>query len=476
MDVDIERLRSIVGDENVSDRAFDLYVYSSDASVHQAKPDVVVRPGTTEEVQDIVRYANEKKIPIVPRGAGSGMSGHTVPIDGGIVLDMKRMDRIMDIKPEDVLVRVEAGVVNDDLNKALKPFGVFFPPTPSSGNICTIGGMIGTNASGNRAVKYGATRDSIMGMKVVMANGEALDLGSNTIVESAGYQLHRLIVGSEGTLGIVTEATLRLAPLPKFRMIGVVNFDRLEDAGNAISAIAASGVKPSMLELMDHVAIKAVNTALDMGLPDVEAIVMFECNGMAKDEVDRDMERVQEIFKEHNGSGIEVSDDPKEMARIYAGRKKLFPSLSRYKEGLVSTSLADDMAVPISQIAATIQKIHEIAENNGIIMSAYGHAGSGLIHTKILIDPSQQSQWDASAKAVDEVYKFIREVGGTTSGEHGIALSKAPAWKEEKADQLETMRAIKKALDPNNILNPHKLQDAPDDWVTATDLRYKVRG
>jgi len=474
MNVDIEKLGSIVGEENVSDREADLYVYSSDASVHQARPNVVVRPGSTEEVQDIMRYANANKVPVVPRGAGSGMSGHAVPIDGGIVLDMKRMNRILDIRPEDVLVRVEAGVVNDDLNRALKPHGVFFPPTPSSGNICTIGGMIGTNASGNRAVKYGATRDSVMGLKVVMANGDVLNMGSNTRVESAGYQLHRLIVGSEGTLGIVTEATLLLSPLPKFRAIGVVNFDALEDAGNAISAIAASGVKPSMMELMDDVAIKAVNTALDMGLPDVAAIVMFECNGMAKEEVDRDMERVQEIFREHNGSGIEVSDDPAEMARIYAGRKKLFPSLSRYKEGLTSTSLADDMAVPVSRIAETVKKIHEIAERNGIIMSAYGHAGSGLIHTKILMDTSRKSQWEGAAQAVDELYAFIREVGGTTSGEHGIALSKAPAWKVEKADQLEVMRAIKHALDPNNILNPHKLMDAPDDWVTATALRYRI--
>ncbi|HID74205.1 MAG TPA: FAD-binding protein [Thermoplasmata archaeon] len=476
MDIDIEKLRAIVGDENVSDRIVDLYVYSSDASVHQSMPSMVLRPGSTEEVQRIMRYANEHRIPVVPRGAGSGMGGHAVPVDGGIVLDMKRMDRILDIRPEDMLCRVETGVVNDDLNRALRPHGVFFPPTPSSGNICTIGGMIGTNASGNRAVKYGATRDAVLGLKVVLANGDAVELGTSTRVESSGYQLHRLIVGSEGTLAVVTEATLLLAPLPTHRSIGVVNFDTLEDAGRAISAIVAGGLRPSMMELMDDVAITAVNRALGLGLPDVAAIVMFECNGMSSEEVDREMRRAAEIFREHGGHGIETSDDPEEMARIYAGRKNLFPSLSRYREGLVSTSLADDLAVPISRIAETVEKVHEVAERHGVVMSAYGHCGSGLIHTKVLMDPTRAEQWVAAKRAVDELYAFVRSVGGTTSGEHGIGLSKAPMWKLEKADHLELMRAVKRALDPNGILNPHKLMDAPDDWTTATPLRYRVRG
>ena len=476
MNIDIKHLRSIVGAQNVTDEIADLYVYASDASVHQSMPSVVVRPESIEHVQSIMRYANENKIPVTPRGAGSGMSGHAVPVDHGIVLDMKAMNHILEIKPEDVLCTVEPGVINDDLNRALKSHGLFFPPTPSSGNIATIGGMIGTNASGNRAVKYGATRDSVMGMKVVLANGDLVTLGTRTRVESSGYQLARLMVSSEGTLGIIVEATLLLAPIPKFRAMGVANFDDLMDAGHAISSTIASGIKPSMMELMDKVAITAVNNALDMGLPDVEAIVIFEANGMVKEAVNYDIENITRICEENNGQGIKVSDDPKEMARIYAGRKKLFPSLSRFGEGLVSTSLADDMAVPVSKIAETVHEIHTIAEKNGIIMSAYGHCGSGLIHTKILMDPSKESQWKGAKSAIKEVYKFVHSVGGTTSGEHGIALSKAPSWKEEKKDSLELMRTIKKALDPNNILNPHKLMDAPDDWTTATQLRYQIRG
>lgn len=475
MNIDIEHLKSLVGPENVTDEIADLYVYASDASVHQSMPTVVVRPMTTEHVQNILRYANENLIPVTARGAGSGMSGHSVPIDAGIVLDMKGMRKIIDIRPEDSICIVEPGVINDVLNAELKQYGLFFPPTPSSGNIATIGGMIGTNASGNRAVKYGATRDSVLGMKVVLANGDLVTLGSYTRVTSAGYQLDRLMVSSEGTLGIVVEATLLLSPIPKFRAMGVAHFDRLRDAGNAISSIVAAGIKPSMLELMDDVAIIAVNKALDMGLPNVAAIVIFEANGMVKESVDYDIITIRAICEEHNGKDIEVSDDPKEMARIYAGRKKLFPSLSRYGAGLVSTSLADDMAVPVSKIADCVEKIHEIAEKNGLIMSAYGHCGSGLIHTKILMDPSRDDQWQGAKKAIEEVYEYVQSLGGTTSGEHGIAISKAPAWKKEKADSLELMRAIKHALDPNNILNPHKLQDAPDDWTTATKLRYMIR-
>jgi glycolate oxidase len=474
MKIDSKVLKEIVGDANYTDEIADRYVYASDASVHQSLPTCIVRPGSTEEVQKIMRYANKQKIPVVPRGAGSAMSGHSVPIDGGIVLDMKRMNRIIEMRPEDVLCKVEPGVINDELNRTLKPYGFFFPPTPSSGMICTIGGMIGTNASGNRSVKYGATRDAVMGLKVVLANGDLVTLGSNTRVDSSGYQLAKLIVGSEGTLGIVVEATLQISPLPKYRSMGVANFATLEDAGRMISQTIAAGIVPSMLELMDNVAITAVNNAQNLGLPDVAALVIFECNGMVKEAIEYEMNQIKCICEKNKGTGVTVSDDPKEMARIYEGRQKLFPSLSRFGEGLVSTALADDMAVPMSKIADTVHEIHEIAKRHNIVMSAYGHCGAGLIHTKIMMDTSKKSQWEDAKKAVKEVYEYVHSIGGTTSGEHGIGFSKAPAWKQEKKDSLAMMKAIKKALDPNNILNPHKLMDAPDDWLSATPLRYQV--
>jgi glycolate oxidase len=474
MNIDKEKLKKIVGENNFSDNMADLYVYASDASVHHALPTVIVIPKTIEEVQEIMRYADKEKIPVIARGAGSGTSGHTVPIDGGIILDMKKMNRILEIRPEDMLVKVEPGVVDDDLNRALKPLGLFYPPAPASSRIATIGGEIAANASGVRSVKYGATRDYVYGMKVVLANGDLVNLGSNTKVHSSGYQLERLIVGSEGTLGIVVEATMGIRPLPKFRCLAVANFDKLEHAGNAISDIISSGSNPSMLELMDKVGIIAVNKAMDLGLKEVGAIILFEADGNVKEAVDFEIDKMKNICIKHDGTDIKKSYDLEERTKLFSGRKKLFAALSRYKEGIICTDLADDMGVPNSKIAEAAEKIHEIAKKNNVIMAVYGHCGSGVIHTKIMLDSHKKSQWKDAEKVVEELYDYIDSIGGVTSAEHGIGLSKAPAWKKARSDILPMMKKVKQALDPNNILNPHKLMDAPDDWVRATNLRYRV--
>jgi len=473
--LDFQQLVDIVGAENVRDDPADRLVYGSDSSVHESSAWVVVRPITVEHVQKIIVFANSNKIPVVARGSGSGMSGQAVPISGGIVMDLKRLNRILEINLEDCYVTVEAGVVDDDLNRALKPYGIMYPVAPASSRVATIGGEIANNASGVRSVKYGAVRDSILGMKVVMANGALVSLGCKTRVEASGYQLDRLMVGSEGTLGIIVEATLKFVPIPKFRCMGVANFNDLEDAGKTIAAIMASGTQPSLLELMDNVAITAVNKTMDLGLPDVEAILMFEADGMVKEAVEFEINKMKKICTENLGTGIATSYDPKERTKLFAGRKKLFPALSQYMEQCSCTSLADDMAVPYSKMAETAKKIHEIAKRNNVIMTAYGHCGSGCMHTKILMDTTDQKQWYNAKQAVKEIYEFVVSVGGTTSAEHGIGLSKAPAFKIEKHDSIPFMHAIKMALDPNNILNPNKLMDAPDDWVTATKLRYNIK-
>jgi glycolate oxidase len=364
--------------------------------------------------------------------------------------------------------------VDDDLNRALKPYGVFYPPTPASSVVATIGGEIANNASGTRSVKYGAARDAVLAMKVVMANGDCLSLGANTRVAASGYPLEKLLIGSEGTLAIIVEATLRFVPIPKLRCMGIAKFNLLSDAGHAISEIMGSGCQPSMLELIDKIAIIAANKAEKLGLPEVDAILLFEADGMVKESVDPEVQKFQSICEKHNGFGFEYSYEEKERARIWAGRSKLFPSLSKYDERLASTSLADDMAVPFSKMAETADKIHEVAERHGLVMTAYGHCGAGCMHTKILMDTDSAGQWEAARAAVAEIYDFVRSVGGTTSAEHGIGLSKAAAFKKEKAASLELMRAIKKAFDPNNILNPGKLMDGPDDWVAETQLRYQT--
>ncbi|THB78391.1 MAG: FAD-binding protein [Desulfobacteraceae bacterium] len=472
--IDEPRLRDIVGENNIKSDPSDLYVYGSDSSVHQSMPWVVVRPETTEQVQKIMQYANAEIIPVVTRGGGSGMCGQAVPAEGGIILDMKRMNKILEINMPDVYCRVEPGVVDDDLNLALKPYGVFYPPTPASSRIATIGGEIGNNASGVRSVKYGATRDAVMGMKVVLPNGDLVSMGAHTRVEASGYQLHKLMVGSEGTLGVVVEAILRFVPIPEYRCLGIANFDSLKDAGEAVGAIMGSGANPSMLELVDSVAIQAVNKTMNLGLPEVAAALMFEADGMVKEAVDYEIHKMEALCKKCRGKDIQYSYDPKERAKIFMGRKKLFPALSKYDDSLASTSLADDMAVPYSKMADLAGKIHEVAKKNNIIMTAYGHCGSGCMHTKILMDTDRQDQWDSARKAITEIYEFVHSVNGTTSAEHGIGLSKAEAFKAEKADSIALMSMIKKGIDPNNILNPGKLMQAPDNWVTATDLRYSV--
>ena len=472
--IDLLKLKDIVGENNVKSDPADLYIYGSDSSVHSALPWVIARPENTEHVQKIVKFANKNKIPIIPRGGGSGMCGQTVPIHGGITLDMKQMNRILEINMPDVYCRVEPGVVDDDLNMALKPYGVFFPPTPASSRIATIGGEIGNNASGVRSVKYGATRDAVLGMKVVLPTGELVDFGAHTRVEASGYQMHKLIVGSEGTLGIVVEATLKFVPIPEFRCLGVANFDSIRDAGKAVGDIMASGASPSMLELVDSIAIKAVNKTMNLGLAEVDAALLYEADGMVTEAVDYEIKKMQEICKKNNGKDLKASYDPAERAKIFLGRKKLFPALSRYDDALASTSLADDMAVPYSKMADMAAKIHEVAKKNNIVMTAYGHCGSGCMHTKILMDTNRKDQWASAKKAITEIYEYVRSVNGTTSAEHGIGLSKAESFKIEKANSLHTLTKIKKALDPNNILNPGKMMQAPEDWVTATDLRYSV--
>lgn len=473
--VDVNLLRELVGTENVRDSEADLYAYGIDASVYSAKPSAVVKPDKSEHVKKILEYANSNHIPVIPRGSGSAMCGQTIPINGGIILDMKGMNRILEINIRDGYCRVEPGVVDEDLNLALREYGFFYPPAPASSRIATIGGEIGNNASGVRSVKYGAVRDYILGMNVVLPGGQEIKCGTQTRVTSSGYQLERLFAGSEGTLGVIVEAILKFIPLPRFRCLGISNFEQLEEVGEAIADIISSGCNPSMLELIDNVAIRAVNEATGIGLPDVEAILMFEADGMVKEGVEYEIAKIKKYCENNHGFGIESSYEQNERSRLFAGRKQLFPSLAKYKNLLSTTALADDMAVPFSKMAETTRMIHSVADKYNVIMTAYGHCGSGCVHTKILMDTTKKEVWDAAKKIVSEIYDYVHSIGGTTSAEHGIGISKGFALQQEHHDLLEIMRGIKKVFDPENILNPMKLMDAPGDWLSAAGLRYSVK-
>ncbi len=468
----LDQLTAIVGPENLSTRSADLYTYGFDSSIHHANAEVVVRPGNAGEVSGIVKVAAKHKIPITARGGGTGLCGGAVPLFGGIVLQTTRMNRIKEVRVEDLYCVVEAGVVYDKLNEALAPKKFFFPTAPGSGEACTIGGMVATNASGMRAIKYGATRDYVLGLKVVLANGEEMEVGTRTLKNSSGYQLERLFVGSEGTLGIVTEITLKVSPRPKSSAMVVAAFDTLEAAGRCVSRLIATPLLPSATELMDRTCIQAVNKAINAGLPDCEALCMIEVDGDPF-VVDKESEAVQKVCHDIGASSVQYSKDPKQMASWTNARKSVMSALSRYGERSVSVSLADDMAVPISRIPEAVVAFQRISSENGIIVGTYGHAADGNLHTKLLVDPDSEDSWRHAEKTVSEIYDVVISLGGTVTGEHGIGITKAPFLKKERPTALSTMLNIKKALDPDNILNPGKLAQWEGGIITR--LRYPCK-
>jgi glycolate oxidase len=466
----IEKLSSIVGSENCKTTTAELYTYSMDAGIHKSMPDAVLQPHSAKEVSEIVLLANECKFPVIARGGGSALCGHSVAVDGGVIIDLQRMDKILDISVEDLYVRAEPGVICDDLNKALKQVG-FWIPGPSSSNVATVGGMVATNSSGDKALKYGATRDYVLGLEVVLPTGEIINVGSKTIKNSGGYQLEKLFCGMEGTLGIITEIILKVIPLPETKAAAIAVFEDIEKAGQCVSNIIAAKIIPSGLELMSNVCIRAVNKALNLGLPEVEAILLIEVDGDKKIISDL-IKKVSDICKSSGAISVDFTDDEKRIIELWKGRKGMIPALSKLNEDFVTVMLADDMSVPISKVPKAVTAFQKISDKYDIIVASYGHAGDGNLHTKVLMDPTSKEHWRQAELAVQEVYDKVLELDGTVTGEHGIAITKAPFFHKERADAIPVMKAIKRALDPNNIMNPHKLMDWEDGFITH--LRYKV--
>jgi glycolate oxidase len=459
MDQDVvAQIGSIVGEKNCSTRIADLYTYGFDSSIHHVTPDIVVQPRSTEQVAKLIKLANALKIPVVPRGAGTGLCGGAVPLKGGMVIDLTRMNKIKEVRVADLYCVCEAGVIYDSLQKALAPSKFTFPPTPGSAEACTIGGMVATNASGMRAVKYGGTRDYVLGLEVVLPTGEIIRVGTRTLKNASGYQLERLFVGSEGTLGVITEVTLRIVPKPKKMAMILAGFDTLEKAGKCVSALIAKPLLPSAVELMDSTCIRAVNKAINAGLPDVAALCMIEVDGDPK-VVAEELVEVVKVAESIGAIGLQQTDDPAQMAKWTNARKSVMSALSRYGEGSVSVSLADDMAVPISRIPEAVVEFGRIAQKYGVIVGTYGHAADGNLHTKMLLNPESPDSWRNGERAVSEIFDTCIRLGGTVTGEHGVGISKAPYFQKERATALGAMTAIKKALDPNGIMNPGKMQE-----------------
>jgi len=450
----MKELIKIVGEENFTDALEELVPYSYDASVNVQRPNSVVWPESTEQVSQIVAFANEQKIPVVPRGSGTSLSGGVIAINGGIIIDLSRMNRILEISIEDRYALVQAGVVCDDLNGKLAKYGFTFPPDPASSSVATIGGNVGTNAGGIKGAKYGTTRDYVMGLQVVLPTGEVMNTGSRTMKCVSGYDLAKLFVGSEGTLGVVTEVTLKVNPIPRYAMTAVATYDKLEDAGNAISQTMTSGLTPSVMEILDRITLKSIKENTDIDLPDAEIMILAETDGYTREEVQAQMDVVLRILRENNPSLIKTAQDEKERLELWNARKSAYATLAR-----ISTSFVlDDVTVPVSRIPELLVGIQEIAQRHGLVVATYGHAGDGNLHPQILYDEYNAEQVEKMERVESDLFRLAISLKGTLTGEHGIGLSKADYMTlEHDVVEMDLMQRIKKTLDPNNIMNPGKM-------------------
>jgi glycolate oxidase len=447
-------LIDIVGEENLTDSLIDLIAYSYDASEHKHRPDVAIWPQDTQQVSAILKLANEHKIPVIPRGAGTGLSGMVVPKQGGVILDMLRMDKILEIRIEDRLVVVQPGVVYADLERALDSHGFFFPPDPASGVVSTLGGNVAANAGGLKGVKYGTTRDYVLGLEVVLPNGSVLRTGSRCMKCVSGYDLTKLFVGSEGTLGVITEITLKVNPKPLAVATCTAYFEDIADAGNAISETMRSGILPSTLEFLDDECILALNQGTDLNLPEVEAMVLAETDGFTQEGADYEMDKVVEVFKRNNAKGIARAYSPEEAEHLWTARKSFGGVITRLKNNFI----VDDTTVPISKLPEMLIGIKAISKRYNVLIATMGHLGDGNLHPNILYDGIDPDEIARVRKATADLFKLGLELGGTLTGEHGIGLAKAefmPLEHDEVA--MEVMRSIKRLFDPNNILNPGKM-------------------
>jgi glycolate oxidase len=455
MDANVKlALVDIVGDDNFTDTLIDMVSYSYDSSEHSHRPSCAIWPTSTEQVAAVMKLASEHRLPVIPRGAGTGLSGMAVPVRAGIVMDLSRMDKILKVSAEDRLVVVQPGVVYADLDKALAPIGFFFPPDPGSGSVCTLGGNVATNAGGVKGAKYGTTRDYVLGLEVVTADGRIMRTGASTMKCVSGYDLTRLMVGSEGTLGIVTEITFKINPRPTATSTAMATFANLEDAGNAVTQIMVSGIVPSVLEIMGKETIQAINQNTDLALPEVDAMLLVETDGYTQVETDHQMAKVLEVFAKNNPQEVKQAKDQAEAADLWQARKSAYAVLARIQTHFV----LEDVTVPMGNVAALLKGIQEIAARNQVQIATFGHAGDGNLHPQILYDGYNKDEVKRMETAVAELFQLSIDLNGTLTGEHGVGIAKAPFMKLEHDEiEMAAMRAVKHAFDPENILNPGKM-------------------
>ena len=449
-----QALIDVVQERNYTENLLDMVSYSYDASEHSHRPSCGVWPEAAEQVAGVLRLANREKIPVIPRGAGTGLSGMAVPVKGGIVLDLSHLNRILEISIEDRLAVVQPGVVYNDFQEALAPFGFFFPPDPASGKASTLGGNVATNAGGLKGAKYGTTRDYVLGLQVVLPDGRIMKTGSRTMKSVSGYDLTRLFVGSEGTLGVVTEITLKISPEPTAASTALATFDDLEDAGHALTEVMHSRIIPSALEILGRETIRAINQNTDLALPEVDMMVLAETDGYTREETQHQMARIIGVFEKNNPREIKQAKTREEADDLWQARKSAYAVLARIKTHFV----LEDVTVPMSKIAELLKGISGIAKRHAIQIATFGHAGDGNLHPQILYDGYDPEQVKRMEGASADLFRLAINLGGTLTGEHGIGLSKAPFMRlEHDETEMDVMRGLKRFFDPNNILNPGKM-------------------
>lgn len=448
-----QRLREIFADRLLMDVS-DLVSYGFDASFGQYMPDYVVQVLSTEDVQNVVKLADEYIIPIYARGASTSLSGGALPVKGGIVVDFSQWNDEFEIYPDDLIIKTRPGVITGKIHALAEKHNLMYPPDPSSSVVCTIGGNLAENAGGPRGIKYGVTKDYVIGLEVVMPDGEVIRTGGQTIKNVTGYDLTKLLIGSEGTLGIITEATLRLIPKPLATKTAMVIFDDLYTAGKSISKILTSGVRPSKMEILDHNALNKVEDYAGLDLPrDAAAILLIEVDGNPENLGD-ELDTIKKALKEIDVENVEIAESKEAEDKLWQVRKLVSPAV--VESGY--TKISEDATVPLSKIPEMFKKIDEIKTKYDLNIVVFGHAGDGNLHPTINTNMRDENEVRKTEDAVEEIFNYAIELGGTLSGEHGIGVMKKAFIKKEMGEVgVRYQQMIKKALDPKNILNPGKI-------------------
>ena len=450
----VEALKKIVGDEYVLTDKGDLLTYSYDGTPDQPQvmPEVVVLPETTEEIIEIVKLAKAEDFHIYTRGSGTNLSGGTIPLRKGVVLVTTRMNKILEVDPENLTATVQPGVIINQLNEAVSPYGLIYPPDPGTVKTATMGGSVSESSGGLRGLKYGVTKDYVIGVEMVLANGDLVTFGGKSVKNVAGYDLTKLVCGAEGTLGIITKILVKLIAKPQYVKTMTATFNVLKDAGYAINGIISNKVIPATMELLDQATLKVVEDFTHIGLPiEAKVMLLIEVDGMVEAEVELEAQKVVEQCKKNGCQDVKLAKDDKERDELMAARRAALPALARVKP----TTVLEDATVPRSRIPDMLVRLEELAEKYDLQIGTFGHAGDGNLHPTILTDARDEEEMKRVRMCVDDIFAAALEMGGTLSGEHGIGIAKARFMEDQfGAAGMEVIRRVKEAFDPNYMFNP----------------------